>query len=59
MHLRLPFFVLLQNMNCFMCRWLSGKESAYQYRRCKRCELDPWVLGDHHQVEDKTFERTQ
>ena len=24
-------------------RWCSGKESACQYRRCKRCEFDPWV----------------
>ena len=26
-----------------LLRWLSGKESAFQCRRCKRCELDPWV----------------
>ena len=24
-------------------RWLSGKESAWQCRRCKRCRLNPWV----------------
>ena len=24
-------------------RWRSGKESACQSRRCKRCGLDPWV----------------
>ena len=24
-------------------RWLSGKESACQYRRYRRCGLDPWV----------------
>ena len=24
-------------------RWLSGKESAWQGRRCKRCRFDPWV----------------
>ena len=24
-------------------RWLSGKESAYQCRRCKRHWFDPWV----------------
>ena len=24
-------------------RWLSGKESACQYRRCKRHRFDPWV----------------
>ena len=23
--------------------WLSGKETAYQYRRCKRLRFDPWV----------------
>ena len=23
--------------------WLSGKESACQCRRCKRCRFDPWV----------------
>ena len=23
--------------------WLSGKESAYQCRRCRRGEFDPWV----------------
>ena len=23
--------------------WQSGKESAYQRRRCKRCRLDSWV----------------
>ena len=24
-------------------RWLSGKESAYQCRRCRTHEFDPWV----------------
>ena len=24
-------------------RWFSGKESACQYRRRKRCRFDPWV----------------
>ena len=24
-------------------RWLSGKESAYQCRRCRRRKFDPWV----------------
>ena len=24
-------------------RWLSGKESACQCRRCRRCRFDPWV----------------
>ena len=24
-------------------RWLSGKESACQCRRCRRCGFDPWV----------------
>ena len=24
-------------------RWLGGKESTCQCRRCKRCGLDPWV----------------
>ena len=24
-------------------RWLSGKESTWQCRRCKRCEFNPWV----------------
>jgi len=24
-------------------RWLSGKESACQCRRCKRHRFDPWV----------------
>ena len=24
-------------------RWFSGKESACQCRRCKRCRFDPWV----------------
>ena len=24
-------------------RWFSGKESACQCRRCKRCGFDPWV----------------
>ena len=24
-------------------RWLSGKESVCQYRRCGRCGFDPWV----------------
>ena len=24
-------------------RWLNGKESACQGRRCKRCKLNPWI----------------
>ena len=24
-------------------RWLGGKESACQCRKCKRCRFDPWV----------------
>ena len=24
-------------------RWLSGKESACQYRRCRRCGFNPWA----------------
>ena len=24
-------------------RWLSGKESTCQCRRCKRCRFDPWI----------------
>ena len=24
-------------------RWCSGKESAYQCRRCRRCGFEPWV----------------
>ena len=24
-------------------RWHNGKESTYQYRRCKRCGFNPWV----------------
>jgi len=27
---------------CYMRQWLSGKEFAYQCRRCKRCRFDPW-----------------
>ena len=26
-----------------MVWWLSGKESACQFRRCQRCGIDPWV----------------
>jgi len=26
-----------------LLRWLSGKESACQCRRQRRCEFDPWV----------------
>ena len=22
-----------------------GKEPAYHYRRCRRCEFDPWVIS--------------
>ena len=28
-------------------RWLSGKESAGQCTRCKRCRFDPWVRKIH------------
>ena len=33
------------NLDSSLCftRWLSGKESACQCRRRKRCEFDPWV----------------
>ena len=24
-------------------RWLSGKESTCQYRRCRRCGFNPWI----------------
>ena len=24
-------------------KWLSGKESACQCKRCRRCGFDPWV----------------
>ena len=24
-------------------RWLDGKESTCQWRRCRRCSFDPWV----------------
>ena len=36
---------LLAKITCTMGlpRWLSGKESACQYRRHKRCGLDLWV----------------
>ena len=36
---------LLAKIACTMGlpRWLSGKESACQYRRHKRCRLDLWV----------------
>ena len=26
-----------------LLRWLIGKESMYQCRRCKRCGFNPWV----------------
>ena len=29
--------------NCYLYRWLSGKESACQSRRCRRRRFDPWV----------------
>ena len=28
---------------CELPRWLSGKESTCQYKRCRRPEFDPWV----------------
>ena len=28
-------------------RWLSGKESACQCRKCRRCGFDPWVRKIH------------
>ena len=24
-------------------RWLSGKASAHQCRKCRRCRFDPWI----------------
>jgi len=33
-------------------RWLSGKESAYQCRRHRRCGFDPWV-GQHDPLEEE------
>ena len=26
-----------------LLRWFSGKESACQDRRCRRCKFDPWI----------------
>ena len=26
-----------------LSRWLSGKESTFQCKSCKRCRFDPWV----------------
>ena len=26
-----------------LARWLSRKESACQYRRCRRCGFNPWI----------------
>ena len=37
--LRLAIFTLTISLP----RWLSGKESACQSRRCRRHSLDPWV----------------
>ena len=33
----------LNNNLTWLPRWLSGKESACQCRRCKRCVFNPWV----------------
>ena len=30
-------------MGRFKSRWCSGKESAYQFRRCQRRGFNPWV----------------
>ena len=30
-----------------LTRWLSGKESSCQYRRCRKCRFDPWVGKIH------------
>ena len=40
------FFLLMpSSLFCkdWLPRWYSGKESACQCRRCKRCGFDPWV----------------
>ena len=37
-----PEVELLGHMVVLASRWLSGKESACQCRRCKRCGFDPW-----------------
>ena len=45
--LLLPFLLLKilppLAMDIGLSRWLSGKELAYQYRRCKRHGFYPWV----------------
>ena len=35
---------LLRNASdSWLPRWLSGKDSTWQCRRCRRCGFDPWV----------------
>ena len=36
-------FLRFIHVNMGFPRWLSGKESTCQCRRCKRCGFDPWV----------------
>ena len=38
-----PQILLLCYCANWLPRWLSGKESACQCRRYKRCQFDPWV----------------
>ena len=35
--------VTLNSKRMRLSRWLIGKEPACQWRRCMRCEFDPWV----------------
>ena len=37
------YLLLFINMLSGLTRWRSGKESACQCRRLKRCQFDPWV----------------
>ena len=42
-------FLFTMCFNCYVIfymgftRWLSGKESTCQCRRCRRCQFNPWV----------------
>ena len=36
-------FFLEGRQNCALPKWLIGKESAFQSRRHRRCEFDPWI----------------
>ena len=46
-HTHTSCLVLMIIWVCLSClwhpRWLSGKESSWQCRRCKRPRFDPWV----------------